>query len=79
MAFGTRVFAVQAFGGGPALSPSAFPMVEFLAVVSLDTYSFLRARVGFEVEGQGTPYLITYIGMWIALEEEEKLLSTNKI
>jgi len=79
VAFGTQLFARAVFGGGAALNPTAFPMREFLACVSLDGRSFLRARIIPEVDGAGTPYLITSITLWMSLEEEEKLTQAQKI
>ena len=68
--FGSTVFGHEAFGGS-AQSDAQFPMREFFVVVSLDSYSFRRSRVVFEVDGAGVPYLVTLISRRAYLKEEE--------
>lgn len=76
--FGSNVFGYQVFGGG-IVSPSAFPLREFLVVLSLDAYSALRVRIIPEVQGTGTPYLITSISLWGELQPDEKFPANIKI
>jgi len=76
--FGSNVFGYQVFGGG-LLSPSNFPLREFMAVLSLDAYSAFRVRIIPEVQGAGTPYLITMISLWGELQPDEKFPDGVKI
>ena len=78
ISFGNNIFGHQVFGGYP-LSPTAFPMREFLCVISLDMYSFLRMRITPEVQGAGYPYIIKGIAVWAELQEDEKFPAGIKI
>ena len=76
--FGSNVFGSQIFGGGIS-SPTNFPLREFLVVLSLDAYSASRVRLIPEVQGVGTPYLITMISFWGELQADEKFPNSIKI
>lgn len=76
--FGANVFGHQVFGGS-ADSPTNFPLREFTAVLSLDAYSAFRVRLYTDVQGVGTPYLITMIALWAELQQDEKFPENIKI
>lgn len=76
--FGSNVFGYQVFGGSVE-SPTDFPLREFTVVLSLDAYSAFRTRLYTEVQGVGTPYLVTMIAFWGELQQDEKLPSGIKI
>lgn len=79
--FGRKIFGREAFGGA-ALSPTAFPLQQFLLRISVDTYSFRKARLRIEQndsEAVGAPYVITKHCPWIAILEDDKFPDDNKI
>lgn len=78
ISFGSVVFGNQAFGG-TSLSETSFPMREFFVVVSLDLYSFLRARLFIELQGVGAPYLVTFMGLYAEIHDIDKWPSEIKI
>lgn len=77
--YGRVIYGRTVYAGSSSLFPSNYPMREFRVVLSLDGYSYCRARLNFELFVQGSPYIIFYKNMWSELEPEEKMVDCQKI
>lgn len=78
--FGNVTFGLQPpFGGGSANNPALFPLRQFLVVMSIDEYTWMKMRLRTRVDGKDMPYIVTYMTTWSGLLEMEKFTDVQKI